>query len=160
MKILVLIISLLSMSVAHASSDYEKILDHVSKGKKRAALVLLEDYLEHNPPLFRSYFLLGYLYLDTGQAAKSIKALDKAPEQERGGNYWFLKMNAYLKSTDRSESRLQDMATALDRLIETVGYLTEGADETLFEAAEIVGGGRVRVICEKYELGGDVRCGE
>ena len=160
MKILVLIVSLLSMSIAYASSDYDEILHHVGKGNNRTALALLENYLDVHPPMFRSHFLLGLLYLENRQVENSIKALGMVPEQERGAEYWFLKLNAYLKSSDHSTSRLRDMGAALDRVVEGVSFLPEGADETLFEAAIMTGGGRVKAICERYALSEDPRCGK
>lgn len=159
MKMLILIISILSMNIACASSEYEEILHHVGKGKSKKAIVLLEDYLDKHPPLFRSYFLLGILYLKDGKAEQSVKALEMVPEEEREANYWFLRLNAYLESPDRSPLRLHDMGEVLDRVIEVMSFLTDGADETLFEAAMITGDGRVEAICKKFELSEDPRCG-
>ena len=160
MKILLLMASLLAMSMAHASSDYEEIIHYVGKGQDKRALHLLEKYLEENPPLFRSYLLLGTLYMKTGQTEKSIKALELVPEQEREGNYWFLKLNAYLKLSDRSEVNLRDMAYALDQLIEGMSYLPQGAGETLLDAAEVVDEGRIKKICDKFPLSEEPRCTE
>lgn len=160
MKLLILIISLLSTNIAYASSEYDEILHHVGKGKTKKALVLLEDYLDKHPPLFRSHFLLGILYLKLGKAEQSIKALEIVPEEERESNYWSLKLNAYLKSPDRSPLRLHDMGVVLDRAIETVSFLPDRADEALFKAAMITGGGRIEAICKKFELSEDPRCGK
>ena len=160
MKILVLIVSLLSMSIAYASSDYDEILHHVGKGNNRTALALLEDYLDVQPPMFRSYFLLGLLYLEDRQVEKSIKALGMVPEQERGAEYWFLKLKAYLKSSDHSTSRLRDMGAALDRVVEGVSVIQEGADETLLEAVVMTSGGWVKAIWERYAWRPNPRCGK
>ena len=98
-------------------------------------------------------------YLQDGQVEQSVNALNMVPEEEREANYWFLRLNAYLESSDRSPPRLHDMGATLDRVIEAVSFLPEGADETLFKAAAIVGEGRVAAICEKYALSEEPRCG-
>ena len=160
MKLLILIITLLTTNLAYASSEYDEILHHVGKGKSKKAIVLLEDYLDKHPPLFRSHFLLGMLYLKVGKADQSVKALEMVPDEEKEANYWFVKLNAYLASPDRSPLRLHDMGEVLDRVIESMMFLTEGADESLFKAAMIAGDGRVEAICKKFELSEEPRCGK